>query len=284
MDFLIISGMSGAGKSEAVKAIEDMGYYCMDNVPSVLLPQIADLCARSERHIEKVAVVVDIRGLGFFDDLFNTMDSLKSQGIMVRVIFMEASDKVLLRRYKELRRPHPLTPGGLISDGIEKERELLAEIRSRSDDVIDTSSLTKGDLRNELMRILKGEQLSKLTISICSFGFKHGILSDADLVFDVRFIPNPFYIPELKPLTGETKEVQSYVLENSTTKEFIQKTISLLEFLIPHYTKEGKTQLIVGIGCTGGQHRSVAIATKLKQLLESVGERVTLSHRDLSMR
>lgn len=284
MDLLIISGMSGAGKSEAVKAIEDMGYYCMDNVPSVLLPQIADLCSRSERKIEKVAVVVDIRGIGFFDKLFMTIESLKSQGINVRILFMEASDKVLLRRYKELRRPHPLNLGGLISDGIAQERLLLEEIRSRSDDVIDTSSLTKGELRNELLGILTGGELSKLTISVCSFGFKHGILSDADLIFDVRFTPNPFYIPELKSLTGESNAVQNYVLKNPITIEFVEKTLDLLKFLIPHYTNEGKTQLIVGIGCTGGQHRSVAIAAKLKELLESIGERVTLEHRDMPIR
>lgn len=282
MEFLVISGMSGAGKTEAVRYMEDMGYYCMDNVPPVLLPQIAELCSHSEKNIEKVAVVVDIRGIGFFENLFFGLESLARMAIDVKVLFLEASDAILISRYKEHRRPHPLSPEGMISEGISVERKMLENIKQNSDYIIDTSTMSKNELKSELKRIFgEGEDINNLTIAISSFGFKHGILTDADLVFDVRFITNPYYIEELRPLTGKDEKVKDFVLNNQVTKEFFGKVVPLIKFLIPHYVKEGKTQLIVGIGCTGGKHRSVAIAERLKEVLEDFGERVTIAHRDV---
>ncbi|NLM05997.1 MAG: RNase adapter RapZ [Tissierellia bacterium] len=282
MEFLIISGMSGAGKSEAIKVLEDIGYFCMDNVPPMLLPQIVDLLAHQERPIEKVAVVVDIRGRGFFKNFFLSLENLRNKGINVKILFLEATDRVLVSRYKELRRPHPLTPNGMISEGIDHEREMLEDIKKNADYIIDTSTMSNTQLKSELRKLFyEGEEIGNITIVISSFGFKHGILDDADLVFDVRFIPNPYYIDELRPLTGKDEPVSKYVLENPITIEFLDKLRSMLKFLIPHYEEEGKTQLIIGIGCTGGQHRSVAIAIKLKEVLENAGERVTIEHRDV---
>lgn len=278
MDFLIITGMSGAGKSEAVRILEDMGYYCMDNVPPILLSQIASLIDSAK--LKKVAFVADIRGREFFESFFVGIEALKKDGITPKILFMDAQDTVLINRYKELRRPHPLSEEGLIQSGIDREREILSEIRERADYLIDTSHLKRADLKIEMYKLFK-EEISNLTINICSFGFKYGILTDGDLIFDVRFIPNPYYLPELKPLTGEDYDVKEFVLKNDITNVFIEKTIDLLEFLVPNYINEGKSGLIIGIGCTGGRHRSVAIAGKLKDILETKGERVVLTHRDI---
>ena len=281
MEFVIITGMSGAGKSQAMKAMEDIGYYCMDNLPPQLLPKFAELCYESKRNIDKVAVVVDIRGGIFFEDLFEDLDDLNEQGLKYRILFLDAEDNVLIKRYKELRRPHPLNPSGRIIDGIERERILLQEVRNQANYIIDTSMLTIGMLKEEIVKIfLEGKELRKLTISVVSFGFKYGILLDADLVFDVRFIPNPYYVKELKELTGEDSDVRDYVFKWKQTRIFIEKLMDMLSFLIPYYIKEGKTQLIIGIGCTGGKHRSVAIAKDIEEKLKSEGHRTIAIHRD----
>ena len=281
MEFVIITGMSGAGKSQAMKAMEDIGYYCMDNLPPALLPKFAELCYQSKRTIDKVAVVVDIRGGIFFDDLFKGLEDLNKKGLKYRILFLDAEDNVLIKRYKELRRPHPLNPNGRIIEGIIEERELLEEVKRRANYIIDTSKLTIGMLKEEIVKIfVEGKELRKLTISVVSFGFKHGILLDADLVFDVRFIPNPYYVKELKNLTGEDEGVREYVFAWEQTKIFTKKLIDMLEFLIPYYIKEGKTQLIVGIGCTGGRHRSVAIANSIESKLKENGHRAIVNHRD----
>lgn len=281
MEFVIITGMSGAGKSQAMKAMEDIGYYCMDNLPPALLPKFAELCYQSKRTIDKVAVVVDIRGGIFFDDLFKGLEDLNKKGLKYRILFLDAEDNVLIKRYKELRRPHPLNPNGRIIEGIIEERELLKEVKRRANYIIDTSKLTIGMLKEEIAKIfVEGEELRKLTISVVSFGFKHGILLDADLVFDVRFIPNPYYVKELKDLTGEDESVKEYVFAWEQTKTFTKKLIDMLEFLIPYYIKEGKTQLIIGIGCTGGRHRSVAIANNIESKLKGNGHRAIVNHRD----
>ncbi len=281
MEFVIITGMSGAGKSQAMKAMEDIGYYCMDNLPPQLLPKFAELCYESKRNIDKVAVVVDIRGGIFFEDLFEGLDDLNEQGLKYRILFLDAEDNVLIKRYKELRRPHPLNPSGRIIDGIERERILLQEVRNQANYIIDTSMLTIGMLKEEIVKIfLEGKELRKLTISVVSFGFKYGILLDADLVFDVRFIPNPYYVKELKELTGEDSDVRDYVFKWKQTRIFIEKLMDMLSFLIPYYIKEGKTQLIIGIGCTGGKHRSVAIAKDIEEKLKSEGHRTIAIHRD----
>lgn len=285
MNFLLITGMSGAGKSQAMKVMEDMNYYCMDNLPPALLPKFAQLCYDSDNDIENVAVVVDIRGGEFFDHLFKGLEELKDNRTNYKILFLDASDKALVKRYKELRRPHPLNPEGSIIDGIREERKLLEEVKARADYIIDTSNLTIGMLKEEIANIfLDGLKSRNLSISIVSFGFKHGILMDADLVFDVRFIPNPYYISELRELTGEDSDVRDYVFKWEQTHKFIDKVTDLLEFLIPHYIIEGKTQLIIGIGCTGGVHRSVAIANKIGEILKANGHRSVVGHRDSRLR
>lgn len=281
MEFVIITGLSGAGKSQAMRALEDFDYYCMDNLPPQLLPEFAELCYESKRDIKKVAVVVDIRGGIFFDALFNSLETLEKKGLKYRILFLDASDNVLIKRYKEQRRPHPLSLNGRLIDGITKERKLLQEVKKKSDYIIDTSKLTIGMLKNEIRRVfVEGGESKKLTISVASFGFKHGILLDADLVFDVRFLPNPYYIKKLREFTGNDKEVRDYVLKWDQTKIFIDKLLDMVNFLIPYYIEEGKTQLVIGIGCTGGQHRSVTIANVLYEKLEKAGNRVIINHRD----
>lgn len=285
MEFLIITGMSGAGKSQAMKVMEDMNYYCMDNLPPALLTKFAELCSESKRAIDKVAVVVDIRSGKFFEHLFKGLQELNDSGIKYKILFLDAADSVLIKRYKELRRPHPLNPEGSIIEGIKEERELLDDVKKRADYIIDTSNLTLGMLKEEMSKIfLEGKESRNISLSIISFGFKHGTLLDGDLIFDVRFIPNPFYIPELREHTGEDKDVKDYVFKWPQTNIFISKVIDMLEFLIPHYIREGKTQLIVGIGCTGGVHRSVAIANKIAEVLEINGHRVAVNHRDYRLK
>ncbi len=283
MEFLVITGMSGAGKSQAMKVMEDMSYYCMDNLPPQLLPKFAELCAESKKIIEKVAVVVDIRGREFFKSLFNSLDDLTEKGIGYKILFLDAADNVLIKRYKELRRPHPLNPEGSILDGIDQERQMLKELKDRAFYIIDTSKLTIGMLKEEIYKIfLEGGESRKLTISITSFGFKNGMLMDGDLIFDVRFLPNPYYIPELREKSGFNDDVKDYVFKKPQTNIFISKVIDMLEFLIPYYIEEGKTQLVVGIGCTGGYHRSVAISNRIGEILTENGHRTTIHHRDIN--
>lgn len=282
MEFLIITGMSGAGKSQAVKALEDINYYCMDNVPPSLLPEFASLCRESKKTIEKVAIVVDIRGGIFFNDLFKSLEFLESEGFKHEILFLDATDEVLTKRFKELRRPHPLTPDGRVLDGIETERLKLKEVKARANHIIDTSNLTTAKLKEEIHRIfLEGKEHKKLSISIISFGFKLGIPIDCDLVFDVRFLPNPHYIEKLKDQTGNDDEVQNYVMKFPESKEFFEKLKDMIDFLIPYYIKEGKSQLVIGIGCTGGKHRSVTIANLLGEYIEKDNYRTLVTHRDI---
>lgn len=281
MEFLVITGMSGAGKSQAMNVLEDMGYYCMDNLPPALLTNFAELCIESKEEIDKVAVVVDIRSGEFFDHLFKGLQGLNDMEINHKILFLDAKEEILVKRFKELRRPHPLNPEGSIIEGIGEEKKLLYDIKRRADHIIDTSNLTLGMLKEEISQILlAGEDARTISISVISFGFKNGTLLDGDLIFDVRFIPNPFYIPELKEYNGGDEPVKDYVLKWPQTNIFISKTIDMLEFLIPHYTVEGKTQLIVGIGCTGGKHRSVAISNEIGKILRKNGHRVSVEHRD----
>ena len=285
MEFLLITGMSGAGKSQAMKVMEDMNYYCMDNLPPALLAKFAELCYKSRKDIDKVAVVVDIRSGEFFEHLFKGLQELNDGGMTHKILFLDAADNVLVKRYKELRRPHPLNPEVSIIEGIKKERELLENVKGRADYIIDTSNLTLSMLKEEMSNIfLEGKGSRNISLSVISFGFKHGTLLDGDLIFDVRFIPNPFYIQELREYTGEDENVRDYVFKWPQTNIFISKVIDMLEFLIPHYTREGKTQLIVGIGCTGGVHRSVAIANEIADILETNGHRVAVSHRDYRLK
>lgn len=282
MEIVVITGMSGAGKSQAMKVMEDMGYYCMDNLPPQLLSKFAELTYKSTKHIDKACVVVDIRGGEFFKSLYEELEKLSNMKIDYKVVFLDASDEVLIKRFKELRRPHPLNSQGSIIDGIREEREALKDIKSKADYIIDTSNLNLGMLKAEMTKIfLKGEKREKITVVIASFGFKNGILLDADMVFDVRFIPNPYYIPELKEHSGNEKMVRDYVFKWPQTNIFLLKTIDLIEFLIPYYIDEGKSQLVIGIGCTGGKHRSVSIAEELANELSERGHSTMLYHRDL---
>lgn len=282
MDFLIITGMSGAGKSQTMKILEDMGYYCMDNLPPSLLPQIAELFKESKRGIKKIAVVIDTRGGEFFSSLFESLNELNDMGIQYKILFIDARDNVIIKRYKELRRVHPLKPEGRIIEGIEVERKLLQELKEKAYFIIDTSDLNLGMLKEEIYHLFsEGGEKRKLTISVTSFGFKNGVLVDADLIFDVRFIPNPFYIPELKEFSGREEKVKDYVFKWPQTNIFISKVTEMLEFLIPYYIKEGKTQLVVGIGCTGGFHRSVAMTNRLAEILKDNDHRAIANHRDL---
>lgn len=282
MEFLLITGMSGAGKSQAMKVAEDMNYYCMDNLPPALLSKFAQLCQESKKEIEKVAVVVDIRGGEFFSTLFAGLEDLSKMEIGFKILFLDSADEVLIKRYKELRRPHPLTPDGSLINGIAEERIMLNEVKKRADYILDTSKLTLGMLREEMANILvEGGEKRNISISVTSFGFKHGMLLDGDLVFDVRFLPNPYYIPELKEHSGRTEDVKNYVFKWPQTNIFITKVIDMLEYLIPYYVDEGKTQLVIGIGCTGGFHRSVAMSEKIGKILKSNGHRVIVNHRDL---
>ncbi len=284
MRFIIVTGLSGAGKSEAVKNLEDLGYFCVDNLPPTLIPKFAEACVQSEGKIEKVALVIDIRGGSFFDSLFQSLNYLKDKEFKYEILFLDASDEVLVKRFKETRRRHPLAPDGRIITGIGNERNKLREVRDRADSIIDTSKLAPRDLRDKINSLYGDEKhiSTSLSITVISFGFKYGIPVDADLVFDVRFIENPFYIPELKKFSGLDEPVKVYVMENPETKKFMDRLLDMTMFLIPNYLKEGKRQLIIAIGCTGGRHRSVAIASALKESLIKAGYTTSIEHRDIN--
>lgn len=283
MRFIIVTGLSGAGKSEATKSLEDMGYFCVDNLPPTLITKFAEACKQSDGKIDKVALVIDIRGGIFFNDLFQSLKDLEKEQFKYEILFLDAADEVLVKRFKEKRRSHPLSGGGRVITGITLERKKLREVKDKADIIIDTSKYKIGDLREEMTKYFGDETVpeKQLSITILSFGFKYGIPVDSDLVFDVRFIPNPFYIPELKPFSGLDNPVRDYVLEQYETKLFLEKINDMLEFLIPNYQKEGKRQLIISIGCTGGRHRSVAIANEIYENLYNKNYNVYSEHRDI---
>ena len=287
MRFVIVTGMSGGGKSTAIHMLEDAGYYCVDNLPVSLIEKFADLITMPDNAINKVVLGIDARAGQAFEEVAGMIDSFKQKGIPVEVLYMDASDQVLIKRYKETRRVHPMNVndvGARIEDGIAKEREVLSEIKKRADYIIDSSQLLTRELKEELDRIfVKNKAYNSLMVTILSFGFKYGIPSDADLVFDVRFLPNPFYIDEYKHQTGNDKGVHDYVKSFPECGQFLDKLEDMLKFLIPGYVQEGKYQLVVGIGCTGGQHRSVTIANELFDRLKDSGGNfgLKLAHRDI---
>jgi UPF0042 nucleotide-binding protein len=280
---LVITGMSGAGKTLALHALEDAGYFCVDNLPPRLLPTLVDLCSQSRQPIAKVALVADVRGGEFFRDLTNAVGKLRSESYEVRVFFLEANDEVLVQRYKETRRRHPLSDNGRdLLQAIQLEREQLAEIRELADEVIDTSGLTPQQLRDEILRRLQLGDGTTMQVKVVSFGFKYGVPVDADLVFDVRFLPNPNYDPALRPFTGQDKRVKEFVLNHSETKEFLNRLKALLEFTLPLYRREGKSYLTIAVGCTGGRHRSVTLAEAIAEIVKANGFVCTVVHRDIS--
>ncbi|AND86014.1 RNase adapter RapZ [Clostridium tyrobutyricum] len=283
MRFVIVTGLSGAGKTQAVRNLEDLGYFCVDNLPSTLIPKFVEACYKADGKIDKIALVIDIRGGQFFDDIFESLSYLKKQGYKYEILFLDASDEVLIKRFKESRRKHPLAPEGRILKGITMERNKLRELKNKADNIIDTSKLATRELKEEITKIYseEGQIETQLMITVLSFGFKYGIPVDSDLVFDVRFLPNPFYIPELKKYSGNDKLVADYIMGFDQTGQFIDKLSDMLEFLIPYYIKEGKRQLIISIGCTGGRHRSVAIANTIYDKLNKIGHKVNIDHRDI---
>lgn len=284
MRFVVVTGMSGGGKSTALKMLEDAGFYCVDNLPVSLVEMFVEMITSPASEASKVALGLDVRSGQSFHEAETVLDRLRENGFVYETLFLDAGESVLLKRYKETRRRHPLSLSGeRVEEGIAREREILRKIREKADYVIDTSNLLTRELKEELDRIfIRNEEYSSLMVNIVSFGFKYGIPADADLVFDVRFLPNPFYIEELKQHTGNEKEVQDFVMGYRESHEFLDKLADMLFFLIPNYSKEGKYQLVIGIGCTGGKHRSVTLANLLYERLKDKGSYgLKLSHRDL---
>lgn len=280
--FVIITGMSGAGKTNFMQKLEDMGYYCVDNLPPVLIARFADLCWKSTSNTRHVAVVTDIRGGSFFDALPQALDELKKRGIPHEVVFLEASDEALVRRYMETRRQHPLAKNMRIQEGIAQERKILAGIRAQADVIVDTTAMKTGDLKEYLSsRFGVDSSGTDMQITVFSFGFKYGIPIDADTVIDVRFLPNPFYVPEYKYSTGRVKEVADYIEKAPVTREFLGKLYDFMDFMVDHFKKAGKTQFTIAIGCTGGMHRSVFVTERLGSHLKGKFGHVNVEHRDL---
>ncbi|GLO67131.1 MULTISPECIES: RNase adapter RapZ [Oceanobacillus] len=281
---VIITGMSGAGKTVAIQSFEDLGYYCVDNLPPALLPKFLELMRDATNNIQKVALVMDLRGREFFDSLFEALDVLaKENWLEGHILFLDAKDEALVTRYKETRRSHPLATDGLPLDGIKQEREILDELRGRAQRIIDTTNLKPRNLREKILKVYKEEKQEVFSVHFLSFGFKYGLPIDADLVFDVRFLPNPHYVANLQPLTGLNPDVSSYVFKWTDTQTFIDKVTDLLKFMLPQYKKEGKSQLVVAIGCTGGQHRSVALSEHFSKMLSN-DYTTHVSHRDIDKR
>ncbi|MCI5953017.1 MAG: RNase adapter RapZ [Lachnospiraceae bacterium] len=286
MRFVIVTGMSGGGKSTALKMLEDAGFYCVDNLPVSLIEKFVELISMPNSEISKVALGLDVRTDQSFEDTTRILKQLKQKGYKFEILFMEAGENVLIKRYKETRRVHPLALDGRVEDGVRMERKVLENVRRNADYVIDTSNLLTRELKEELDRIfVENGEYNSLMVTVMSFGFKYGIPADADLVFDVRFLPNPFYIDELKEKTGNDKEVQDYVMNHAESEAFMNKLTDMIQFLIPNYVKEGKNRLVIAIGCTGGKHRSVTLANELYKRMKDKGNYgMKLYHRDVGNR
>lgn len=284
LQLVIITGMSGAGKTVAIHSFEDLGFFCVDNLPPALMPKFLELMKESGNKMNKVALVMDLRGREFFDTLLRVIDDLsQSNWITPHILFLDAADEVLVRRYKETRRAHPLAPAGLPLEGIKQERELLEELKGRAQYIYNTSEIKPKELREKILTEYSANKQATFMVNIMSFGFKHGIPIDADLVFDVRFLPNPHYIDHMRPRTGLEEDVANYVLKWKDTQNFLEKATDLLSFMLPHYKREGKSQLVIAIGCTGGQHRSVALVEYLKSYFKG-DYHVRITHRDIKKR
>ena len=285
MEFVIITGMSGAGKTSALRVLEDIGYYCVDNIPASLLSMLYSLCCKSEdESMRRVAVVVDVRGTEKYNLMNVGIEQFKLAHSEVKILFFDAKTDIIVTRYKETRRRHPLTDrlkDGLVTDAVEFERALLVPVKNLSDYKIDTTYMTNKQLRERVMSLFMDDTSQSITLTFMSFGFKFGIPLEADMIIDVRCLPNPFYIPELKELTGLDKAVRDYVLGSPETQEFVQRTLSMLDYSVPLYLKEGKSELVVGVGCTGGKHRSITVARELEHHFLKLGYRCIIQHRDV---
>ena len=283
MEFVIISGLSGAGKSRAASVMEDMGFFCVDNLPAPLIPKFAELGMDGDGEYDRVVLVTDVRGGTNFTALFHALERLRAMKCEYSILFMEASDAAIIKRYKETRRNHPLAEEcSSLEEAITLERTMLAPLRERAEYIVVTTNLTAGKLRGELMNLFaRGTAPRSMEVRVCSFGFKHGILMEADLVFDVRFLPNPYYVPELRALTGLDAGVRDYVFESQQSQEFVKRLTEFVTYLLPRYVEEGKSSLVIAIGCTGGHHRSVAIAHALADTVRELNYPVSESHRDL---
>ena len=284
MEFVIVSGMSGAGKSTVVSIMEDIGFYCVDNLPASLVPKFAELCMANTGRYDRVAVVCDIRGGQTFDGLFDALEELKVMRCDYKIVFVEATPAVVIQRYKETRRSHPLEmPGRSLSAAVDKESDALEPVRRRADYIIRTTALSTAKLRGEVLRIFAGnDKLPQMDVNVVSFGFKYGLPIEADLVFDVRFLPNPYYIAELRDQTGLNEPVRSFVFGYRQTQDFMSHLEDMMSFLLPQFVEEGKTSLVIAVGCTGGQHRSVAVARALAEFIRQKGYRASESHRDMT--
>jgi UPF0042 nucleotide-binding protein len=277
--FWIVTGMSGAGKSQAINCFEDFGFFCVDNLPVALLPRMAELCLRSGGPLNRVALGIDVREGSFLHDLFDTIESLKRDGVDCRIVFLDADDKTLFRRFSETRRRHPL--GGSVREGIREERKRLLKLKEMAHKIIDTSALTLSELKETVSGLLDVRRANEMQLGIISFGYKYGLPVDVDIVWDVRFLPNPNYVQHLRYKTGQDKPVRHYVLSNPLAQHFRKKFFSLIQESLPHYMREGKSYLTVAVGCTGGRHRSVVMAESLKDYLGHSGYKVRVHHRDV---
>ena len=278
---VVVTGLSGSGKSTALRVLEDLGFYCIDNLPVALLPRFVELWESSREEVHRVAFGIDARERLFLGGFEGAFDEVRRAGVQLEVIYLEASDEVLVRRFSETRRPHPAAVGGTVEDGIRREREALRELREVADRIVDTSAFTVHELRAALREMLERSDTPSLTVSLVSFGYKYGLPTDADLAFDCRFLPNPFFVEELRPKTGLDQAVADYVLHRDDTQTLLQHLRTLLDFALPRYQHEGKSYLTIAIGCTGGRHRSVTLVEELRRQLEATGIRVLVRHRDI---
>lgn len=281
MDFLVLTGLSGAGKTQAMHSLEDIGFFCVDNLPPALIGVFYDLCEQSESEMAKVAVVTDTRGGELFNSFFAALETLREQGKPYKIMFLDASHSVLVRRFKETRRRHPLSREDTLEKAVAREREMLLPVRENADYVIDTTSLSPAQLKARISELFLTSASDSMAVHCMSFGFKYGIPMEADLVMDVRCLPNPFYERELRPKTGLEPDVRDYVMDNPETQGFVGRYMDLLDYLLPLYEKEGKSQLVVAVGCTGGRHRSVALAQYTCDCLNQRGVKATVTHRDI---
>jgi RNase adapter protein RapZ len=281
VQLVVVTGLSGSGKSTAIHVLEDLGFYCIDNLPVALIPRVVELWESSQEGVRRVALGIDVRERHFLDQAPSVFAELRTRGVALEVLYLEASDDVLLRRFSETRRPHPAAEGGSAVDGIRREREKLRALREASDRIIDTSGLTVHELRAALRDLIERTDTGVMTVALLSFGYKHGLPTDADLVLDCRFLPNPFFVEELRHRIGTDQAVADYVLNRDETRELLERITALLDFTLPRYQREGKSYLTIALGCTGGRHRSIVLVEELRRLLDARGYRVLVRHRDV---